>query len=301
MANLKAEYQTQTFILQTEVRKSFETSKQYAVLSEVDTNTKSNGWSCIAGSQKIANELNKLFCEIGPKLCGEIPQNDIDPLQYLPPCNSFRQVTDTELVKVLQSLKPSKASGLDKITNTQLKAAEYTINETLLYIFNLVLATGIFPDDFKIAKVTPIYKDGDKCESENSRSISLLPLVAKILKNFIYDQLNKYLIENDIVVEQQSGFCKSHSTETCLLQSTNAWLKNIDKGIINGVLFLDLKKAFDTVDHQIFLSEFEIYGIRNQALRLFKSYLDNRMQICVLQGIKSETKKLHVVFHKDQI
>ena len=76
---------------------------------------------------------------------------------------------------------------------------------------------------------------------------------------------------------------------------------NIDKGLINGVLFLDLKKAFDTVDHQILLSKLEVYGIRNQALSLFKSYLENRTQICVVEGIESELKKLYVVFYRDQI
>ena len=95
------------------------------------------------------------------------------------------------------------------------------MNETLLYTFNLVLGTGIFPNDFKIAKLTPVYQDGDKCESEDNRPISVLPVVAKIQEKLIYDQQNGYLIENDIVVKEQSGFRKTHSTETCLLKSTN--------------------------------------------------------------------------------
>ena len=89
---------------------------------------------------------------------------------------------------------------------------------------------------------------------------------------------------NNIISKQQSGFRKLHSTETSLLQITDKWF--------NGVLFLDLKKAFDTVNHQILLSKLEVYGIRNQALSLFKSYLDNRMQICVVEGIKSGPKKV---------
>ena len=85
---------------------------------------------------------------------------------------------------MLQSLKPSKASELDKINNTLLKATGYFINETLLHIFNSVLATGIFSDDFKLAKVTPIYKDGDKCESENYRLIfPFYQLLPKSWKN----------------------------------------------------------------------------------------------------------------------
>ena len=225
----------------------------------------------------------------------QLTNNVPDPLQYFTPSKSefsFRAIYESELNKVLQSLKLSKASGLDKISNKLLKAAGYTINESLLYIFNLVLATGIFPDELKMAKVTPIYKEGDKSNCGNYRPISVLPVVAKILEKLICDQLREFLNENNIISKQQSGFRKLHSTETSLLQTTDKWLMNIDKGLINGVLLLDLKKAFDTVDHQILLSKLEVYGIRNQALSLFKSYLDNRIQICVVEGIESELKKV---------
>ena len=143
-----------------------------------------------------------------------------------------------------------------------------------------------------MAKVTPIYKEGDKSNCGNYRPISILPVISKILEKLICDQLREFLNENNIISKQQSGFRKLYSTETSLLQTTDKWLMNIDKGLINGVLFLDLKKAFDMVDNQILLSKLEVYGIRNQALSLFKSYLDNRTQICVVEGIKSELKKV---------
>jgi integrase len=262
---------------------------QTTIINEIKADEKT-----ITGNQNIANEFNKLFCEIGPRLCEDIPPNNDDPLQYVTPSKgefSFRAIYESELNKVLQSLKLSKASRLDKISNKLLKAAGYTINESLLFIFNLALATGIFPDELKMAKVTPIYKEGDKSNCGNYRPISVLPVIAKILEKLICDQLREFLNENNIS-KQQSGFRKLYSTETSLLQITDKWLMNIDKGLINSVLFLDLKKAFDTVNHQIILSKLEVYGIRNQALNLLKSYLDNRMQICVVEGIKSEPKKV---------
>ena len=119
----------------------------------------------ITGNDNIANEFNNYFCEIGPKLAQTIPPSNVDPLQYITANSNkftFRQISPVELCRILDGIKLGKAAGLDKITNKLLKTAGYTICETLLYIFNLILDVGILPDDLKQAKVTPIYKEGDK-------------------------------------------------------------------------------------------------------------------------------------------
>jgi hypothetical protein len=153
----------------------------------------------------------------------------------------------------------------------------------------LVLNAGIFPDDMKLAKVTPIYKSGERTNCGNYRPISIISVVAKILEKTIYNQIFDFLKQNSILVNQQSGFRPLHSTETTLLHSANQCLINMDKGLINGFLFLDLKlKAFDTVDHKIIISKLELYGIRGTALHLFQSYLSERKQICKLQNTMSE-------------
>ncbi|CAB3994308.1 Hypothetical predicted protein [Paramuricea clavata] len=109
-----------------------------------------------------------------------------------------------------------------------------------------MLVTGIFPDDLKQSRVTPIFKDGDKSECENYKPISVISAISKVLETLISDQLALHLNDNNIIVKQQSGFRKCHSTETALLHKTDQYLLNMDKSILNGVLFLDLKKAFDT-------------------------------------------------------
>ncbi len=245
----------------------------------------------VTGNENIANEFNRYFCEIGPKLAEKIPTNNVDYLQYITPCTSrftFKQLSVEDLTNVLNKMKTKKAAGPDKITNKLLKAAGYTIYESLLYIFNLVLVTGIFPEDLKQSRVTPIFKDGDKSECGNYRPISVISIIAKVLEMLISDQLALYLNDNNIIIKQQSGFRKRHSTETALLHTTDQYLLNMDKGVLNGVLFLDLKKAFDTVDHQILISKLKIYGIEGLALNLFKSYLSNRLQRCKIQGINSQ-------------
>ena len=108
------------------------------------------------------------------------------------------------------------------------------------------------------------------------------------MEKTIYNQIFDFLKQNSILVNQQSGFRPLHSTETTLLHSANQCLINMDKGLINGFLFIDLKKAFDTVDHKILISKLDLYGIRGTALHLFQSYLSERKQICKLQNTMSE-------------
>ena len=114
--------------------------------------------------------------------------------------------------------------------------------------------------------------------------ISISPMIAKIFAKIIYDQFYKYLSVNNLLSNCQSGFRALHSTVTSLLNSTDKWRLNIDKEQINGVVFVDLKKAFDTVDHAILITKLRRYGLNDLAIRFFRSYLENRSQSCLVNG-----------------
>ena len=127
----------------------------------------------------------------------------------------------------------------------------------------------------------------------NYRPISVISTVAKIFKKIIYDQLYQYLNENGLLNSGQSSFRSLRSTLTALLETNDNWCVNIDRGLLNGVIFIDLKKAFDTIDHQIILKKLTKYGVDQDALKWFKSYLTNRMQRCKANNHLSNASPLN--------
>ena len=124
---------------------------------------------------------------------------------------------------------------------------------SLTSIFSKSILTGIYPNDWKAAKVTPLLKKGIKSDPNTYRPISVIPVVSKVFEKIVYNQLYHYLDSNKLLLGSKSVFRSLHSMLTALLEATDAWSVNIDNGLLNGVVFIDLTKAFDTIDHKIIL------------------------------------------------
>ena len=245
----------------------------------------------ITNPEDIADYMNKHFAAIGPNLASKIQVEDnITPTEFLTEKDSsfnLKKVEASSVLKSLTGVKINKATGIDKISNKILKIAAPVIYKNLTDLFNLSITSGVFPSDWKIAKVSPLFKSGDLSNANNYRPISVLPTIARVFERLIFDQLYTYVNDNNFLYTYQSRFRPLHSTFTALLDITNEWCFNIDKGMVNGVLFLDLKKAFDTVDHAILLTKLKYYGVATASINWFTSYLENRQQVCYANGITS--------------
>ena len=120
------------------------------------------------------------------------------------------------------------------------------------------------------------------------KRFKVLPVVSKLVERVVFNQLHEYLFNNKLLTESQSGFRPMFSTETALLEAVNEWLWNIDNNLLNGVIFLDLEKAFDTMDHAILLGKLKLYGVSSQSLNWFRSYLSDRKQQTFIDGVQSD-------------
>ena len=149
-----------------------------------------------------------------------------------------------------------------------------------------------FTDVWKTASATPIHKSGSKSDLNNYRPISVISVFARLLEPLAHDQLSEFLKVDNILTSSQTTFRKLYSTATSLISSTDHWQENIDNNQMNLTIFLDLRKAFETVDHNIFIQKLNSYGTADRAGDWFESYLKNRTQFCTLNRNNSKPKKV---------
>ena len=152
-----------------------------------------------------------------------------------------------------------------------------------------MITTGIFPDSFKISKITPLFKKGDVFLLSNYRPISLLPTISKFFERILYNQLYEYFNSNNLLAEQQYGFCTNHSTEYAAVKLVDTISKEMESGSTPTALYIDLSKAFDTLSFDILLYKLNYYGVKGNAFKLLKNYLTNRKQYVVFNNQNSET------------
>ena len=158
----------------------------------------------------------------------------------------------------------------------------------LTKLINFSFASGSFPSLWKDAKVVPVFKAGDSDDVDNYKPISILNCRSKIIKKVVFDHFYSFLTSEDLLHRLQSGFRRKHSTETALIQLIDSIYKGMDNNLLTGAIFLDLRKAFDTVNHHILLSKFKRLNPASNTYRWLSSYISLRSQVVGFNGVLSK-------------
>ena len=241
----------------------------------------------------IANKFNEHFVSVAKNLNTNADHNadnsDQCFQQYINASIQssiyIEDTTSNEIQDIIKELTTGKASDIPIIV---LKKSSYLIAPILARLYNSCVTDGIFPSIFKTGKITPIYKKGNPELLENYRPISTLAIFGKIFEKILYSRLYSYLISKSILHPNQFGFRKGHSTSHAVHKSVDI-IRNAhaNKNHVIGI-FIDLSKAFDTLDHDILLTKLQNYSIRGIAHKLLASYLSQRYQYTSVLGNNSE-------------
>ena len=217
----------------------------------------------------MANAFNNFFANVGPTIDKEIPKTPISPLSFLRNLVfndfTFKETTISEVMTIVLKLDVTKSSGPSMVPINILRISAPILVPHLVKIFNLSFSTGIFPNLMKLAKVIPIFKAGSKFLVNNYRPISLLSVFSKIFEKIVHQQLFDFMSTNSVIFESQFGFQKGRSTNHSLIEIVENIRNCIDSSMYGCGIFIDLKKAFDTVNHEILVSKLEHYGVRGKS------------------------------------
>ena len=245
----------------------------------------------ITNDRDIADSFNKYFVNVGPNLAKTIPACPNHELNLDGDYAHSFSITPTdplEILNVIEKLKPKTSTGYDEISTKCVKETCLPIAEPLSHIMNLSFSQGKFPSDMKLAQIVPVFKSENKQYFNNYRPISLLPAFSKIAEKLMYNRLYKYLSIHNIISNSQYGFRKNISTDLAILELQNRVIENLSNGKTCIGVFLDLSKAFDTLDHNILLKKLAFYGVRGVAFEWFRSYLENRLQFTKYKSASSQ-------------
>ena len=239
----------------------------------------------VTDKTKILNLFNNYFAEVGPNLAMNIQPCRLGSngfKRFLKDPNDSSIFLDptsvSEILGIISTLKVGKATGFDNISTFFIKPVADIISPILARFFNFSVEKGVFPDVLKTARVVPVFKSGNKDSISNFRPISILTKFSIIFEKLIYGRLTKFLDKHAIIKHNQFGFQREHSTSHAILDLVTYLNDRLEEKKTVCNIFLDLSKAFDTVDYSILLHKLNHYGIRGVALDLFKSYLSNRKQ-----------------------
>ena len=244
----------------------------------------------ILSGEKVAEGFNAYFSSVGQDIAKRIPSPKQGACTYLKraacPSFKFQELCSNSILHYALLLKDKTSLGFDGVSSHVVRRIAPAIVEPLCHLFNLSLKTGFIPQQFKIARVIPLFKSGKKDDFGNYRPISIIPAFAKLFELIVNDQIRNFFNCFNLFSNAQFGFRKGSNPTFAVAKFMDAIFKK-QQDISLGV-FIDVKKAFDTVDHKILLRKLEFYGFGGVELKLIANYLSQRYQFTDINGMVSE-------------
>lgn len=238
----------------------------------------------------LATSLNHFFLESVNEIAQlfSTPECIDSPVNPTQPVFEITEIADAEIAKIISNLSNSKAKDVFGLNTNFIKEHKDSLVRPITHLVNLSLRHAVVPSVWKVAAVTPIFKSGKKSDMSNYRPISILPIISKIAEKWVAQLLVEHLNkDHPLLHPMQFGFRAFHSTETAMCVLVEKIKGLLDRSACVGAVFLDLKRAFDTVDHQVLLSRLTHFNFSAHAIEWFKSYLSNRRQFVTVDGVKS--------------
>lgn len=246
--------------------------------------------------QNITEIFANFFSTIGSNLDLSLENNELSPLSYIdrnPHTFRLFYATSDEVLQTISKLKITR-TNIDRIPVKLFKNVKHSICSPLMKIINSSFEYATFPQSLKVAKITPIFKKGNPKLCSNYRPISSLPFLSKIYERLMANRILSFFQKHSLFSEKQFGFLKKKSTKDALYDFSENIYDALNARKNNISVLIDLKSAFDTVNHSILLSKLEMYGIRGHGLKWIESYLQNRKFYVGINDIHSSTQTVNI-------
>ena len=251
--------------------------------------------------EAVANALNDALIKKAQDILKEIPDEGIDPLSYtkswlegknVPACALTREASQEEVEKALSELNITDAAGHEFLTTRLIKSMKEPLACLMTHLVNACFKTDRMPTIWKLAKISPLYKKGDRFEATNYRPVAVLPSMSKVIEKVVIGRLKKHMEKNELLSDNQNAYRAHRSVTTAVLQLYDDVLKHQEKGVDSACIFLDCSAAFDTISHDVLIGKMGLYGVDEKGIRWMRDYLKDRAQFVSVGGTRSQIKRI---------
>ena len=249
----------------------------------------------------VANAIQDELMGKVKKILEDIPDDGTDPLSYtkewlegkhVPKLELTKQASQEEVEEALATLNITDAAGHDNLTTRLLKGMKDPLACIMTHLINKSFEKDKFPLCWKLAKISPLYKKGDKFDAKNYRPVAVLPSMSKVIEKVIIGRLKRHMETNRLLADTQNAYREKRSVTTAVLQLYDEILKHQEQSRDSACVFLDCSAAFDTIQHRVLMGKLELYGVDEKGMRWIKDYLSDRAQFVSIGGKRSDIKRI---------